>query len=214
MRPLAWLPLLLVLAACGGRPKNPTTPPPQPIAAVTDSNPVSRIADSLVRRPGAGGTVAPSGRRFAVDTTMSPDQRFVQLVAIRLGQGLDLIHDVEHRVQVGDFHAALLPLDNKWGSEQLSAFQMLHSLFGQDSVTIVAQRARRLVDSLGALGGYPAPSMVWKALAEHNRRTVAIFDVLIPQLKTEGVQKLAAALREERMREVSAFEAQAASEGR
>lgn len=198
--------LLVSLLACHGRP-SPTAAEPaaQPPSGISDSTPVRRFADSVARRPAS---------RFVVDTTQSPEQRFLQVVIIRLGQGLDVLHDVEHITKMGSFHAAVRPVDDKWGDEMLSAFVILHSMFALDSVPGEAVRTRRIVDSLRTVASYPSPSVVWKALAEHNRRTLTIFDRLEPRLKDDGIKKLAAVLRAERLREIAAFEAEAARASR
>jgi hypothetical protein len=171
---------------------------PTPVTAVTDSNPVKRVADSSL-------STRPRGR-FQVDTTLTADQRFLQLMVVRLGEVIDLVHDVEHRMQTGAVHQAMQPLDAKWGEEQLTDYALLHSLFGTDTIPHATERVKRMSDSLSSLPGYPDPRVVYRALAQHNRRTVAIMDRLVPNLTDPTVKRVAEEVRLERIREAEAFE--------
>lgn len=187
------------LAGCHHQSAPSTAGIPTPVMTVTDSNPVKRVADSSMNIRQRSG-------RFAVDTTISADQRFLQLMVVRLGEVIDLVHDVEHRVQTGPVHQAMQPLDAKWGDEQLTDYALLHSLFHADTIPHAAERVKRMADSLSGLPGYPNPRVVYRALAEHNTRTVAIMDRLVPQLRDPTVIRVAETVRQERLREVAAFE--------
>jgi hypothetical protein len=191
--------LLTLTAACHHAPA--FTDVPSPIAAVSsDSSAVQRASDSLLAR--SRGTT----RRFTVDTTLPSGERFLRVAVVRLGQLLDLVHDVQHRTRVGSFYDAIGPLSQKWGDEQLTFYNLLHSIYRVDTIPGEAERVRRMVDSLGPLPGYPNPAMIYGAFAAHDRRTLEIVGRLVPQIADTSMLRIAHAFQQVRQDEINAFE--------
>jgi hypothetical protein len=188
----------LSLAACHRRAASDV---PAPIAAVGgDSSAVQRASDSLLAR--TRGTP----RRTPIDTTLPAGQRFLRVAIVRLGQLLDLAHDVQHRTRSGSFYDAVGPLSRKWGDEQLTYYGLLHSIYRVDTIAGEAERVRRMVDSLSPLPGYPNPGMIYGAFAAHDRRTIAIVDRLVPLIADTAMLRIAHAFQQVRQEEISAFE--------
>ncbi len=174
---------------------------PAPIAAVGgDSSAVQRAGDSLLARTRG----AP--RRFTVDTTLPVGERFLRVAIVRLGQLLDLVHDVQHRTRGGSFYDAIGPLRRKWGDEQLTFYSLLHSIYRVDTIPGEAERVRRMVDSLSPLPGYPSASMIYGAFAAHDQRTLEIVNRLVPMITDTSMLRIAHAFQQVRQEEISAFE--------
>lgn len=197
------LPALLALAALMGacHHSRAATDVPAPIAAVgKDSSAVQRAGDSLLAR--TRGTP----RRFPVDTTLPPGERFLRVAIVRLGQLLDLVHDVQHRTRGGSFYDAIGPLSRKWGDEQLTFYNLLHSIYRVDTIPGEAERVRRMVDSLSPLPGYPSAGMIYGAFAAHDRRTMEIVNRLVPLIADTSMLRIARAFQQVRQEEISAFD--------
>ena len=195
------LPVLVALTAAACHRSTAASGVPSPIAAVgSDSSAVQRAGDSLLAR--TRGTP----RRFAVDTALPPGERFLRVAIVRLGQLLDLVHDVQHRTRSGSFYDAIGPLSQKWGDEQLTFYALLHSIYRVDTIPGEAERVRRMVDSLSPLPGYPSAGMIYGAFAAHDRRTLEIVNRLAPLIADSSMLRIAHAFQQVRQEEISAFE--------
>lgn len=195
------MPAVVALAAAACHRSRAPGDVPSPIAAVgSDSSAVQRAGDSLLARTRG----AP--RRFRADTTLPPGERFLRVAIVRLGQLLDLVHDVQHRTKNGSFYDAIGPLSRKWGDEQLTFYGLLHSIYRVDTIPGEAERVRRMVDSLSPLPGYPSAGMIYGAFAAHDRRTIEIVNRLVPLITDTSMARIAHAFQQVRQEEISAFE--------